>query len=159
MTLDKTSVSLEDTFTLTINVGHNSSFADAFETTFNVSVPSGLTYVANSFMGQGTIDDTAPTLLVVDMGSITLVEGSKQVTLQFTVDSDADVGNALSIGLTNGAYSSMSGDTADERDHSFADSINVTGDIAAFIGATQSVVLSDDINGNGFIDAGDTVLV
>ena len=159
MTLDKTSVSLEDTFTLTINVGHNSSFADAFETTFNVSVPSGLTYVANSFMGQGTIDDTSPTLLVVDMGGITLVDGSKQVTLQFTVDSDADVGNALSIGLTNGAYSSMSGDTADERDYSFADSINVTGDIAAFIGATQSVVLSDDVNGNGFIDAGDTVLV
>lgn len=159
MTLDKTSVSLEDTFTLTIDVGHNSSFADAFETTFNVSVPSGLTYVANSFMGQGTIDDTSSTLLVVDMGSITLVEGSKQVTMQFTVDSDADVGNALSIGLTNGAYSSMSGDTADERDYSFADSINVTGDIAAFIGATQSVVLSDDVNGNGFIDAGDTVLV
>ncbi|MHC6648279.1 tandem-95 repeat protein [Alteromonas sp. HB246098] len=159
MTLDKTSVSLEDTFTLTIDVGHNSSFADAFETTFNVSVPSGLTYVANSFMGQGTIDDTSSTLLVVDMGSITLVEGSKQVTMQFTVDSDADVGNALSIGLTNGAYSSMSGDTADERDYSFADSINVTGDIAAFIGAAQSVVLSDDVNGNGFIDAGDTVLV
>ena len=159
MTLDKASVSLEDTFTLTIDVGHASSFADAFETTFNVSVPDGLTYVADSFMGQGTIDDTSPTLLVVDMGSITLVEGSKQVTMQFTVDSDADVGNALSIGLTNGAYSSMSGDTADERDYSFADSINVTGDVAAFIGATQSVVLSDDINGNGFIDAGDTVLV
>lgn len=159
MTLDKASVSLEDTFTLTIDVGHTSSFADAFETTFNVSVPDGLTYVADSFMGQGTIDDTSPTLLVVDMGSITLVEGSKQVTMQFTVDSDADVGNALSIGLTNGAYSSMSGDTADERDYSFADSINVTGDVAAFIGATQSVVLSDDINGNGFIDAGDKVLV
>jgi len=159
MTLDKASVSLEDTFTLTIDVGHTSSFADAFETTFNVSVPDGLTYVADSFMGQGAIDDTSPTLLVVDMGSITLVEGSKQVTMQFTVDSDADVGNALSIGLTNGAYSSMSGDIADERDYSFADSINVTGDVAAFIGATQSVVLSDDINGNGFIDAGDKVLV
>ena len=157
MTLDKSSVSLGDTFTLTIDVGHESSFADAYETTYNLAIPDGLTYISEGSVGN--IDSSSPSLLVVDLGGINLVDAPKSVSLNFSVDNDADVGNPLTISLVDGDYSSVSGDTADERNYSFTDSINVTGDVEAFIAADQTLTLIDDVNGNGYIDSGDTVRV
>lgn len=157
LTTDKTTVTLGDTVTLTVDVDHVSSGADAFDTGLELVIPAGLSFVEGSFMGQGTLDDADPTLLLVDLATIALVDGNKQFSIELTVDNEANIGDSLQVDLTNGIYSSLNGVSADEREYSFTASASVVSDDASFIAAQQTAILLIDVNGNGFADPGDTI--
>jgi len=154
---NRDSVTLGDIVTYTFTATAQMNRTNAFDTSLEVAIPDGLTYVDGSFMGQ-SVDETDPTNLEVDFGTIAVVDGAKTFTFDARVDNDADIGEPLVVSINNGVYSSASDTNVDERDYTFSTTKSVVGDDANFIAADQAVVLDIDVNGNGFADPGDTLL-
>ncbi|QHJ11867.1 hypothetical protein FX988_02103 [Paraglaciecola mesophila] len=157
LTSNRDSVTLGDTVTYTFTATPQMNRTNAFDTSLQVAIPEGLTYVDGSFMGQ-SVDDSDPTNLDVDFGTLAVVDGAKTFTFDARVDNDANIGEPLVVSVQNGVYSSASGANSDERSYTFATSKSVVSDDANFIAADQGVVLANDLNGNGFADPGDTLL-
>ena len=154
---NRDSVTLGDIVTYTFTATAQMNRTNAFDTSLEVAIPDGLTYVDGSFMGQ-SVDETDPTNLEVDFGTIAVVDGAKTFTFDARVDNDADIGEPLVVSINNGVYSSASDTNVDERDYTFSTTKSVVSDDANFIAADQAVVLDIDVNGNGFADPGDTLL-
>lgn len=148
-------VTLGDTVTFTFTASPTIGTSNAFETSLELVIPDGLTYVDGSFSGTGSLDDTDPTLLAVDLGTVVAVNGDKTFSFTATVDNDANIGDALQVDVQNGVYSSSAGVNINERDYSFSTNASVVSDDASFINANQDLVLSVDNNGNGYADPGD----
>ncbi|WP_394148224.1 Ig-like domain-containing protein [Shewanella atlantica] len=148
-------VSLGDKVSIAVVLDHDSSSADAFETSFDINIPAGLTYTGSSHVGDGSIDSSVPGVLSVDMGSITLVEDRKSFTFEVTVDSDTEIDKVLSIGISNGVYSSLPGTPAVERDYSFGGSTSITTRSLSFIDVSHSVVIAVDDGDAGVLEVGD----
>ena len=159
ITSNKSTVSLGDSVIYTVEVTPDTNGSDAFDTSLVLNIPSGLTYVNNSFDGNGTLDDTDSALLKVDLGSITVVNGKKTFLFEMTVDNDADIDHALVVELQNGIYSSLVGEDTNEREYSFSGSLAVTSNNASFINAGQTFIISNDLNGDGYADPGDTLTI
>ncbi|TMO83078.1 Ig-like domain-containing protein [Pseudoalteromonas spongiae] len=153
----RSTVTLGDTVTYTFTATPAVGSSNAFDTTLEVAIPTGLTFVADSNSGQGTIDDSDPTLLTVDLGTVVVVDGAKTFSFDVTVDNDANIGEALQVAVQNGVYSSVSGTNVNERSYTFNTSASVVSDDASFITADQTMVLSVDANANGYADPGDTL--
>ncbi len=152
---DQSTVTLGDSVTFTIDLSPDMNGSDAFETKFDIVIPTGLSYVSGSFMGAAVVDDNDTANLVVDAGTIAVVDGVKQLSFQATVNEVVNIGDAFAVSISNGTYSSTPGVNPDEREYTFADSASVVADDASFIAATQTMVLSLDVNGNGLPDPGD----
>jgi uncharacterized repeat protein (TIGR01451 family)/fimbrial isopeptide formation D2 family protein len=157
LTSNRESVTLGDIVTYTFTATPQMNRSNAFDTSLEVAIPDGLTYVDGSFIGQ-SVDDSDPTSLEVDFGTIVVVDGAETFTFDASVDSDVDIGEPLVVSISNGVYTSASGVNADERDYTFTASKSVVSDDANFIAADQGVVLAFDVNGNGYADPGDTLL-
>ncbi|MGY8900703.1 MAG: Ig-like domain-containing protein [Paraglaciecola sp.] len=157
LTSNRESVTLGDIVTYTFTATPQMNRTNAFETSLEVAIPAGLTYVDGSFMGQ-SVDVSDPTNLEVDFGTIAVVDGAETFTFDARVDNDVDIGEPLVVSINNGVYSSAAGVNADERTYAFTTDKSVVSDDANFISAEQGVVLQNDINGNGFADPGDTLL-
>ncbi|WP_426369441.1 tandem-95 repeat protein [Pseudocolwellia sp. HL-MZ7] len=159
ITSNKSTVSLGDSVVYTVEITPDTNGSDAFDTSLELKIPSGLTYVNSSFDGNGTLDDTDSALLKVDLGSITVVNGKKTFSFEMTVDNNADIDHALLVELQNGKYSSLVGEDTNEREYSFSDSLAVTSNSASFINAGQTFIISNDLNGDGYADPGDTLTI
>ncbi|WP_426359334.1 tandem-95 repeat protein [Pseudocolwellia sp. HL-MZ19] len=159
ITSNKSTVSLGNSVVYTVEITPDTNGSDAFDTSLELKIPSGLTYVNSSFDGNGTLDDADSALLKVDLGSITVVNGKKTFSFEMTVDNDADIDHALLVELQNGKYSSLVGEDTNEREYSFSDSLAVTSNSASFINAGQTFIISNDLNGDGYADPGDTLTI
>ncbi len=157
ITPSSATTSLGGEVTFTVLVAHNTSGADAFDTVLNLVIPSGLTYVASSFSGQGNLDDSDTSLLNVSLSSIALADTSKTFSFRAKVDNTATASSVLTVSLSNSSsYSATSGTTTDDRDYSLTATGSTTVSTANFIDATQSVTIVDD-NGNDVANGGETL--
>jgi len=157
VTPSSATTSIEDEVTFTILVAHSVSGADAFDAEINLVIPDGLTYVAGSFSGQGTLNDNDTQLLNIDLSSIALSDSSKTFSFRASVDTDASVNNSLTVSVDNtSTYSSTSGVTTEDRIYNLTGSGSTIVNAPSFIDAQQSVSLIGD-NGNGIANAGETL--
>ena len=173
---DTTVPSLGGTVTYTVMVYHSpvintppGSSADAYDVSLTDLIPVGLTYVAGSFSGSGTVDDSGLPTLGVDLGSITIADISKSFSYQVTVDNAATVGSALTNTI-DGVYASLpgaNGDPDDGRngedgtgllnDYVFTGTEDVTPSTPQFIRAPKTVAIVVDVGVAGQLDPGDTL--
>ena len=153
--VDNPNPTLGDEVTFTITVAHNSSTADAHDVLITDVIPAGLTYILGSHLGDGSVDETDPTQPEFDLGTITLVEMSKQFTFRCRVDADAAIGVSLT-NTANGDYSSQNGTPAVDRSYMTSGMVNVTpSEPMAFIDAVKTVAISNDLGTAGVVDPGD----
>ena len=148
-------ITLGDVATFTVDLNATDFSADAFDTVFEIVIPSGFTYQAGSLAGPGIIDESDPTRLVVDLGALSAGDGTRSFIFDAQLDNNAAIGANFEFEIQNGEYSSLSGIESEERDYSFTSSLIVASDDASFIDATQTMTLADDVNGNGEADPGD----
>jgi uncharacterized repeat protein (TIGR01451 family) len=66
ITSDKSTVTLGDTVTFTVEIEPTIGRTNAFETNLELIIPDGLSYIDGSFMGQGTLDDSDFSALSVE---------------------------------------------------------------------------------------------
>lgn len=157
ITPNTANATLGDKVTFTATLAHTSSTADAFENQLNILIPSGLTYVNGSHTGDGSLNDSVSNNLAIDLGTISLAEGSKSFTFDTIIDNDAAVNNALVIASANGAYSSLAGDVTGERDYTFSASTSVTPTITSTLDVAHAAQIVIDNGETGLLEPGDTL--
>ncbi len=154
---DNAGPALGDAVTFTVNVSHSTSNSDAFDVVLSDAIPPGLTYVAGSHTGNGTVNKTDPARPVFGLGTITLAEMSKQFTFDCRVDTDADVGVAVTNTIAL-SYTGQPGTPAIERSYSgSADAIITPSTGSTFIEADKTVTLSSDGGIAGVVDPTDVL--
>ncbi|ABV89179.1 putative outer membrane adhesin like protein [Shewanella pealeana ATCC 700345] len=158
ITPDLNQVSLGDKVSFTVEVEHDGSSADAFDNQFELILPPELSYVANSHTGDGALDNSAPSVLAIDFGSITQVEDQKSFTFEALVDNSADINKVLTIAVANGSYSSRPGTPLVERQYPLTGSAQVTTKSLSFIDVAHRVDIAVDNGDAGVIEAGDTLV-
>ena len=148
-------ITLGDVATFTVDINSSNFAADAYETTFEIIIPSGFTYQTGSLVGPGIIDDSDPTKLIVNLGALAASDGARSFIFDAQLDNNAPIGANFEFEVQNGEFSSVAGPEAEERTYSFNGSLIVASDDASFIDATQTLTLGDDLNNNGVADEGD----
>lgn len=151
---DKTQPTLGDEVTFTVTVAHSGSTADAFDVALSDVIPAGLTYVPGSHTGDGTVDESAAGNPTFDLGTITLMEMSKQFSFRSVVDPDATVGQDITNRITLG-YDGQAGTPSTQRPYNTSGEGVVTPSTSAFIEAVKTVTLSSDGGTSGVVDPGD----
>lgn len=152
-----TDVTLGDKVTFTLALTHTASTSDAHETSFDIIVPQGLTYVDASHTGDGTFDDSNPEILSIDLGAITLADGNKSFTFDAIVDNDAEINSSLTITTDNEIYSSMAGTPVVDRSYTFSGAASVSAKAITTIDVQHSATISTDNGEQGILEAGDTI--
>ncbi|MGS0679959.1 Ig-like domain-containing protein [Shewanella sp. 125m-7] len=158
ITPDLTEVSLGDKVSFTVEVKHHGSSADAFDNQFELTLPPELSYIADSHTGDGTLDTSVANVLAIDFGSITQAEINKSFVFEAVVDNSAAINKLLTIGVTNGRYSSRPGTPQVERQYSLEGAAQVTTKNLSFIDVAHSVEIAIDNGDAGVIEPGDTLI-
>ncbi|WP_395339116.1 tandem-95 repeat protein [Ningiella sp. W23] len=148
-------ITLGDTTSFTVDIRATDLAADAFDTEFEIVIPNGFTYQPGSLTGPGIIDDSDPTRLVVDVGTLNAADGSLSFIFDAQLNNDAAIGTDFEFEIDNGMHSSQAGDADEERSYEFVSTHTVRSDDASFIDASQSLSIVTDNNGNGIADPGD----
>jgi len=160
--------SLGDKVTYTVNISHlGSSTSDAHDLVLTDTLPSGLTYVANS--ASLPLSDVTVVGQVIEfkISSLTLADNSTSFTYEATVDNDVTEGTILTndINLEWSSIPSATGAADDGRNgqdgtgglnnYVDSDSATVTSAINTYIDATKTVIIFEDNGTAGQVDPGD----
>ncbi|MFC4701140.1 tandem-95 repeat protein [Glaciecola siphonariae] len=148
-------ITLGDIATFTVDISAANLAADAFDTEFEIVVPSGFTYQAGTLAGPGIIDDTDPTRLIVDVGTLSTADGLRSFVFEAQLNNGAAIGANFEFEIDNGVHSSVAGTQTQNRSYDFESTLLVMSDDSSFIDATQSLTLALDVNNNGLADPGD----
>ncbi len=151
---DRTELPPGDVVTFTILLDHEvSSSTDAFDLEIVDTLPPGLTFVNAVGSPTPVVDGQ---VLTFNLSTLTLLDDQINITYTAMVDPDVAIGE----GLINNAvltYSSQPGMNVDERTYNGNDSETVIPGEQTRIGATKSVLLSNDEGNPGVIDPGDVL--
>ncbi|MBF7073393.1 tandem-95 repeat protein [Glaciecola sp. MH2013] len=150
-------VTLGDIVSFSVDVSASDFATDAQDVSFDIAIPSGFTYQTGTLRGPGIVDDSTPTLLSIDIGTLAADDGVKSFIFEAKLDNDAGIGVDYDFTLENAVFSSQSGTPTNDRDYTFAASTVVRSDDASFIDAQQSLVITNDVNSDGIADPGDTL--
>ena len=151
---------IEFTLTVSHTVGSN---ADAFESQVTDTLPLGLTYILGSGSPTPIVNGSE---LIFDIPSLTLMDGSIQLTYRVRVEPDVEVGLPLQ-NTAVATYSTRPGDNPDERtgddgmgglnDRITAEVSETVIPTSPVLDATKTGTLQMDADGDGLVSPGDTI--